>query len=105
MSVGYRKSIRQPRKVRYTEAEWSVVVDRARATGRPPARYVREISLGATPKVRRSREHDEIIYELARIGTTLTRLESAAMENGLTSEQESVEAALAELLALVRRLA
>jgi hypothetical protein len=104
MSVGYRKSVRQPRKIRYTEAEWSVVVDRARDTGRPPARYVREISLGATPKVRRGREHDEIIYELGRIGTTLTRLESAAKANGFTSQQESIEAALAELLAVVRRL-
>ena len=105
MSVGYRKGARQPRKIRYTEAEWSLVVDRARATGRPPARYVREVSLGATPKVRRGREHDEIIHELALIGTSLTRLESAAKENGFALQQESVEHTLAELLALVRRLA
>ncbi|MGH7513404.1 MAG: plasmid mobilization protein [Gemmatimonadales bacterium] len=105
MSVGYQKSVRQPRKIRYTEAEWSLVVGRARATGRPPARYVREISLGANPKVRRGREHDDIIHELGRIGTTLTQLGSVTKENGFTSQNESIQAALAELLALVRRLA
>ena len=105
MSVGYRKSVRQPRKIRYTEAEWSLVVDRARATGRPPARYVREVSLGATSKVRRGREHDDLIYELGRIGTTLTRLGLVAKENGFTSQEESIQAVLAELLAVVRRLA
>jgi hypothetical protein len=105
MSVGHWKSVRQPRKIRYTEAEWSLVVDRARAAGRPPARYVREVSLGGTPKARQSREHDEIILELGRIGTTLTRLGVAAKESRPTAMQESIEATLGELLALVRRLA
>jgi hypothetical protein len=90
---------RQPKKIRYTAAEWTVVVERARATGRPPARYVREISLGASPKARRSREHDEIIYELGRIGTTLTRLSTAMKEAGLVSPEASIQAALAELCA------
>jgi hypothetical protein len=105
MTVGYRKDPRQPRKVRYTEAEWLAVVERAHAAGRPPARYVREVSLGATPKMRRGREHDEIVHELGRIGTTLTRLSAAAAEAGLASQHARIEAALAELLAVVRRVA
>ncbi len=104
MTVSYRKDVRQPRKIRYTEAEWSTIVVHAQACGRPPARYVREASLGAVPKARRNRENDEVIHELGRIGTALMRLASTTNESGLASEQRAIEAALQELLAAVRRL-
>ena len=95
---------RQPKKIRYTVAEWTVVVERARVTGRPPARYVREISIGAAPRARHGREYDEIIYELGRIGTTLTRLSSAVKETGLAATEASLQATLAEVLTAVRRI-
>jgi hypothetical protein len=79
-------------------------VGHARASGRPPARYVREASLGAVPKVRRNRENDETIHELGRIGTALVRLADTAKDSGLVSEQGAIEASLQELLAAVRRL-
>ncbi len=104
MTVSYRKDVRQPRKIRYTAAEWSAVVEQARAAGRPPARYVRETSLGAVPRARRNWENDEVIHELGRIGTALMRLASTAKESGLASDQRAIEAALQELLAAVRRL-
>lgn len=81
-----------------------VIVDQARATGRPPARYVREVSLGAAPKARRNRENDEMIRELGRIGTALMHLGKVAKESGRIAEQRAIENALQELLASVRRL-
>ena len=76
----------------------------AQATGRPPARYVREASLGAAPKARRNRESDELIRELGRIGTALTHLARLAEESGRIPEQSAIETTLQELLASVRRL-
>jgi hypothetical protein len=98
------RETRQPKKIRYTSAEWSVIVDRARRCGRSPARYVRESSLGAAPKVRRGREHDDMVHELGRIGTTLARLTAEPQEKRDNGRAPSFEAVLNELLAIVRRL-
>ncbi len=97
-------TLRQPRKIRYTAAEWAAIVAHARACGRPPARYVREISLGGAPKPRPSTVNDGVIRELGRIGTALTRLAAAAKEAGAVADRTAIEAALAEVLATVRRL-
>ena len=97
--------LRQPRKIRYTAAEWASIVQRARACRRPPARYVRETSLGAAPKTVHNQQNDDVIHELGRVGTTLSRLASQAKESGVLSQQAMIEAALAEILAAVRRLA
>ena len=96
---------RRPRKIRYTTVEWAAIVERARSCGRPPARYVRETSLGLAPRARRGRENEEVIHELGRIGTSLSQLASTARESGAASHQARVEAALADLLAAVRQLA
>lgn len=98
------RETRKPRKIRYTSAEWSAIVERARRCGRPPARYVRESSLGAVPKSRRGREHDELVYELGRIGTTLARLAAEPREKGVNGCGPALQSVLDELLATVRRL-
>lgn len=97
-------TVRQPRKIRYTAAEWSAIVAHARACGRPPARYVREISLGRTPKARQANVNDEVIRELGRIGTLLTHLAAGAKQTGSGADQAAIEAVLPDLLAAVRRL-
>lgn len=51
MTSRHVKDVRQPKKIRYSGTEWAMVVGRARAAGRPPARYVREISLGAASSI------------------------------------------------------
>ncbi len=94
---------RQPRKIRYTSAEWRRIMELARASARPPARYVRETSLGTVPKAVR-RENDDLIHELGRIGTVLSQLAAAAKAAGIASQQTTIEAALSELLTVVRRL-
>ena len=103
-SRGARSNNREPHKIRYTAPEWATVVERARASGRPPACYVREISLGHTPKGTHTLTIAPVVHELGRIGTTLARLAALAKESGATSKNGALDAALAELLTAVRRL-
>jgi hypothetical protein len=98
------REVRTPRKIRYTDAEWLAIISQARACGRPPARYVRETSLGVMPRASRTRVDAEVIHELGRVGTTLARLVAVARETRAVGPTEAIEAALAELLAAVRRL-
>ena len=95
---------REPRKIRYTHAEWATVVRRARECGKPPARYVREVSLGAVPKAKRSVADAELIREIGRIGNTLHQLAKVAAERDVSLRPEALADALAELLAAVRRI-
>jgi hypothetical protein len=97
-------TLRQPRKIRYTAAEWAAIVAHARACGRPPARYVRETSLGGVPKARSARVNDEVVRELGRIGTILSRLAAAAKQAGTAADRTAIETVLADLLAAVRQL-
>lgn len=97
--------IRRPRKIRYTDAEWSLIVERARACGRPPARYVRETSLGSTPKGRQTQANASLIRELGRIGIALQRLAVTAREVSSLPQAATLDAALAEVIAVVRKLA
>jgi hypothetical protein len=105
--TGSTDCARRPRKIRYTDVEWAKILTRARACGRPPARYVRETSLGIVPRVRRGHSHADLIHELGQIGTTLVRIASMP---GLTNPEQrahasvALDTALAELLAAVRRI-
>ena len=62
---------RSVRKIRFTAAEWQLIGERARVCGRPPARYVREVALGAVPKVSRPRANAPIIRDLGSIALEL----------------------------------
>jgi mobilization protein NikA len=95
---------RQPHKIRYKAVEWAAIVEQARSCGRPPARYVRETSLGSAPKPRRGRQNDDVIHELGRIGASLSQLVSTAHESGAGAHRDRIEAVLADLLTAVRRL-
>lgn len=100
----WRGEVRSVRKIRYTMSEWSTIAERARACGRPPARYVRETSLGVIPKSRSGQTDSALIRELGRIGTQLTRLRSTASIRGMPGQDASIDGVLAEILSLVRRL-
>ena len=103
-SPNRRVEIRSVRKVRYTRSEWSMIAGRARACGKPPARYVRETSLGVVPKSRSSQIDAALIRELGRIGTQLTRLASTSRGCGASTEASTLDSVLAEILSVVRRL-
>lgn len=91
------------RGICYTPGEWDAVVAQARACGRAPARFVREASLGARAGPRPSEVNAALIRELGRSGTALTRLADTARATGALPEAARVEAALDELLVVVRQ--
>ena len=95
---------REPRKIRYSDAEWAIIAGRARECGRAPARYVREVSLGAVPKARRSHANAELVRELGRVANVLTQVAGTLRESAAGAEAVVIEHALAELFTVVRRL-
>ena len=97
--------IRVARKIRYTEAEWDTIVDRARACGQPPARYVRDVSLGVVPKIGRAQLSAPLVHELGRIGNTLSTLAAQERATGDAARAAVITDALGELLSMVRRIA
>ena len=99
---------RAPRKIRYTAAEWAVILARARACGKTPARYVREVSLGARPKVRRGNraasDESGLLAHLARIGNSMNQLARVANTSGRLPSEAILRDAVGELLAVVRHV-
>jgi hypothetical protein len=94
----------------------------ARARGRAPARYVREVTLGAVPKVSRTRANAPIIRELGALALALQCVNRVLKQPGegeasdprrdgetgraaaQTSATEDIDAAVGGLLVIVRRL-
>ena len=97
--------IRVARKIRYTDAEWDTIADRARACGQPPARYVRDVSLGVVPKVGRAQLSAPLVHELGRIGNALTTLAARERAAGDQDGAAAIGDTLSELLAIVRQRA
>lgn len=95
---------RKPQKIRYHDTEWERVVAHARECGKPPATYVREVSLGAVPKARRNRTENDLIIELGRVGNNLNQLARLAHSSGDLPAEEQLRAVLNEVLAAVRRI-
>lgn len=90
--------------IRYTPTELAAVVEHARACGMPVARYVRETSLGAIPRVRRTYAHAELIRQLAHIGNNLNQLAHHANATGRVPDagflREAVHAVLRAIATL-----
>lgn len=68
---------RSVRKIRFSAAEWEVVVAHAQACGRAPARHVREMALGVAPRISQTRANARIIRELSALVTELQRARGA----------------------------
>src|SRR6476646_9344242 len=96
--------IRRPRKIRFTDEECAVIVDRARLCGRAPARYVRETALGAVPRATRTQTTAPVIHQLGRLGSQLRRLSERLTERGELAPASEISQALVEILAVVRQL-
>ena len=88
--------------VRFTADEFTLIKERARECGKPPARNIRDTALGAVPRARRSTANAAMIRELARIGNALTQL--AEVARGSDTPAEAIEAALGEVLETIRRI-
>ena len=96
--------IRQPRKIRFSDEEWAVIVDRARLCGRAPARYVRETALGAVPRATRTQATAPVIHQLGRLGNQLRQLAARLAERGELASATEISQTLGEILTVVRQL-
>ena len=96
--------IRRPRKIRFSDEEWAVIVDRARLCGRAPARYVRETALGAVPRATRTQATAPVIHQLGRLGNQLRQLSDRLAERGELASAAEISQALGEILTVVRQL-
>jgi hypothetical protein len=95
---------RKPRKIRYHEHEWDVVVAHARACGIPPATFVRNVSLGARPRARRNRLENELILRLGRIASDLHRLARRPEDLFTAPDTTRLHVVLDDVLAAIRRI-
>ena len=96
--------IRQPRKIRFSDDEWNVIVDRARLCGRAPARYVRETALGAVPRTTRAQATASAVHQLGLLGTQLRTLSEKLTERGEPASAAEISQVLGEILEAVRQL-
>lgn len=95
---------RRPRKIRFSDDEWTAIVDRARLCGRAPARYVRETALGAVPRRTRTQAIAPVVHQLGRLGNQLRQLSERLTERGESASASEISRALGETLAVVRQL-
>lgn len=89
--------------IRFTPVELQLVIQRARAAGRPAACFIRESSLGPSPRARRAELSDALIRMLGKIATRLTPLAIAAKTQHLALADE-FEHAVSELLDIIREI-
>lgn len=88
----------------FANTEWAAIVAAAEACGRKPVTFVREAALAVLPSAHSTLGNARLIRELGRCGTALAALAATARATGVLPEAANVEAALAELLAVVRRV-
>lgn len=89
--------------IRFRADELDLVRERARAAGRPVACFVRESSIGSTPRARRSDFNDVLIHQLARVGGHLNVLAKVAREHDMPRAAE-FDQAVQEVLDVIRQI-
>lgn len=95
---------RKARKIRYHDHEWDRIVAHARACGIPAATFVRRVSLGAKPRVRRNRTENELIVLLGQISADLQRLAHLAERAGDVRATVALARVMNETLQAVRKI-
>ena len=100
---GSREGRKCPKLIRFTRDELRLVSERARISGRPVACYIRESSLGPSPRIRRTDLSDSLIRALAQVATRLTSLAATAKEQQLAGATE-FETAVCDVLDVIRSL-
>jgi hypothetical protein len=91
--------------VRFTPTEFEAVRAHARACGLTMARYARETACGAVPRARRTATTDEALRQLVRIGNNLNQLAHVANARDQLPIEARLDAVLAELMVIARRIA
>lgn len=104
MSAPSSSSRRKTRKIRYHDREWDEIVAHARASGLPPATFVRKVSLGVKPRARRNRTENELILRLGGIASDLRHLVRLAERAGDPPALVQIQVVLDETLVAIRRI-
>lgn len=90
--------------IRYTPSEHQAVANHARACGLPFARYVRETSLGAIPRIKRTNANAELIRQLSHIGNNLNQLARIANTANELPARSLLTDAIHAVLNCIRKL-
>ncbi len=100
-----RPHIRRHRSVLYTDTEWAQLQAIARLCGKTRSEFIRDVSLGRRVRAKPFLANAELVRELSKSGMTLARLAATAPKSGALPVAADWEAALAEVRALIRRIA
>ena len=100
-----RPQVRQHRNVNYTDAEWAHLLVVARLCGKTRSAFIRDVSLCRRVRVKPFLANAELVRNLTQSGMVLVRLAATARESGALPVAADLEATLAELRALIRRIA
>ena len=92
-----------PKLIRFSPDELRLVAERARVSGRPVACYIRESSLGSSPRARRTDLNDSLIRALSQVASRLMSLAATAKEQQLSGAAE-FENAVSDVLDVIRSL-
>ena len=92
-----------PKLIRLSPDELRLVEDRAWSAGRPVACYIREASLGASPRPRRTDLSDSIIRALTQLANRLAPLVASAKNQDLPGAAD-FETTVSVVLELIRDL-
>lgn len=92
-----------PKLIRFSPDELQRVTERARVSGRPVACYIRESSLGSSPRARRTDLSDSVIRALAQVANQLTSLVAVARLQQFAGAND-FERAVSDVLTVIRDL-
>lgn len=105
---GYRKpaseAFTERLEVRFSEAQFAALRERAEDAGLPLATYARAALTGETPRRRPTRIAQDAIRQLAKIGNNLNQLTRKANSGNFPVEAD-LRSSLEELLVVLGRLA
>jgi hypothetical protein len=83
--------------IRFTEAEWSLIHDRAQRCGQSFSAYLRQVGLGAIPRQKPGAVEEKVLYHLARVGNNLNQIARKA-NSGIPVPESEIREALKQHL-------
>jgi hypothetical protein len=88
--------------VRFTEAQWQTLRERAQSCGLPTSTYLRRVGLGAIPRQRPDIPEHRVVNQLARVGNNLNQI-ARKVNSGIPVPESEIREALARYLQIMER--
>jgi hypothetical protein len=89
--------------IRFTEAEWLEIKERATSCGKPFGNYLRQLGLGFTPQQRPAALDSAAIYQLSRLGNNLNQIARKA-NSGIPVPESEIRALVLRIDDTVEKL-